>query len=174
MLKSIVSSVIYAGIWAISAELLSQNSASAQNLNIPAASICGTWKSVPHSGDYIHGENENLQKKVEGKVTGTYLYTIHTHGTRTLRATQTVSFVTPLDNNLKLLSGGRTRNITVSQTLNGVIQGNSIYFVDANQPFAEKWLQLPGNKFDVIGLRSGKTHGSINFIVEQTSRATCK
>lgn len=150
------------------------NAVSAQQANIDTPSLCGTWQAIPGSGDFIYGPEDFPVKKTAGKVDGTVKYDIHTLGSRTFRATKTVSIETPLSVDGSRLSGSRTRTINSVTKYHGAVQGDSLYLTEDTQSGIQKWLRLPGNKFDVIALHNGKYPHAGHYTVEQTSRRTCK
>jgi hypothetical protein len=150
------------------------NAVFGQQENIVASSLCGTWQAIPGSGDYVYGAEDFPVKKVGGLSGGTIKYDIHTHGKRTLRANQTATVITPLNVDGTRLSGGKTRTFNVAQKYHGVIQGDSLYFTEDNKSGIQKWLRLPGNKFDVIVLHSGKYPSASQYTVEQSAKRTCK
>jgi hypothetical protein len=174
MFRSLIRSVLISSIGIASSQLFVSSPLVAQQANIDTSSLCGTWQAIPGSGDFVYGPEDFPIKKVKGETHGTINYNIHTHGKRTLRATQTVSIITPLDVDGIRLSGGKTRTINEVQKYHGVVQENSLYLTSDSQTGTQKWLKLPGNKFDVIVLHSGKYPSASQFTVEQTAKRTCK
>ena len=174
MFRNSIFSVLISSIGIASSQLFVSSPVVAEQANIETSSLCGTWQAIPGTGDFVYGAEDFPIKKVKGVTHGTISYDIHTHGKRTLRATQTASIITPLDVDGTRLSGGKTRTINDVQKYHGVVQGNSLYLTYDSQTGTQKWLKLPGNKFDVIVLHSGKYPAASQYTVEQTAKRTCK
>ena len=174
MFKKSILPLVISSLSIASTQFFVPNAVFGQQKNIEASSLCGTWQAIPGSGDYVYGAEDFPVKKVGGVTGGTINYDIHTHGNRTLRANQTASITTPLNVDGTRLSGGRTRSFNVVQKYHGVIQGDSLYFSADNNSGFQKWLSVPGNKFDVIVLHSGKNPSATQYTVEQTAKRTCK
>lgn len=174
MNKTSIFSLVLSSIGIASAQLSVPNAVFAQQSNIVASSLCGTWQAIPGSGDFIYGPEDFPVKKVEGVIHGTINWEIHTLGKRTLRVNQSASLQTPLNVDGTRLSGGKTRTINVVQKYHGAIQGDSLYLTEDNQSETQKWLRLPGNKFDVIVLHSGKNPSASQYTIQQTASRSCK
>jgi len=150
------------------------NAVSAQQTNIDTLSLCGNWQAIPGSGDFIYGPEDFPVKKTAGKVHATVNYDIHTVGSRTFRVTKTVSIETPLKVDGSRHSGSTTETVNALAKYHGAVQGDSLYLTEDTQYGIQKWLRLPGNKFDVIVLNNGRIPSASHYTVEQTSRRTCK
>ena len=174
MFKKAIFPLIVSSLSFASTQFFVPNAVFGQQENIEASSLCGTWQAIPGSGDYVYGAEDFPVKKVGGVSAGTIKYDIHTHGKRTLRASQAATVVTPLNVDGTRLSGGKTRTFNVVQKYHGVIQGDSLYFTEDNKSGIQKWLRLPGNKYDVIVLHSGKYPSASQYIVEKTGKLSCK
>ncbi len=174
MIKRSILSVLISSLGIASTQYFIPSPVFAEQANIDTSSLCGTWQAIPGSGDFVYGAEDFPIKKVKGVTHGTINYDIHTHGKRTLRATQFASIVIPLDVDGTRLSGGKTRTIKEVQKYHGVVQGNSLYLSHDDQTGTQKWLRLSGNKYDVIVLHSGKYPSATQYTVEQTAKRTCK
>ena len=172
-IKSVLPLVI-TSLSIASTQFFIPNAVFGQQKNNEASTIWGTWRAITGSGDYVYGAEDFPVKKVGGVTGGTINYDIHTHGKRTLRANQAASDITPLNSDGTRLVGGKTRGFNVVQKYHGVIQGDSLYFTEDNNIGIQKWLSVPGNKFDVIVLHSGKYPSASQYTVEQTAKRTCK
>lgn len=174
MIRNSILSVLISSLGIASTQFFVPKAVFAQQANIDTSTLCGSWQAIPGSGDFIYGPEDFPIKKVKGVTHGKINYEIYSHGKRTLRATQSASLVTPLDIDGSRLTEGKTRTINDIQKYHGVVQGDIIYLTDDNQNGTQKWLRLPGNKFDVIILHSGKYPSASQYTVEQTARRTCK
>jgi hypothetical protein len=174
MFKKSILPLVISSLSIASTQFFVPNAVFGQQKNIEASTLCGTWQAIPGSGDYVYGAEDFPVKKVGGVTGGTINYDIHTHGKRTLRANQAASVITPLNVDGTRLGGGKTRSFKVVQKYHGVIQGDSLYFTEDNNTGIQKWLSVPGNKFDVIVLHTGKYPSASQYTVEQTAKRTCK
>ena len=174
MLKQSILPLVNSSLSIASTQLFVPNAVFGQQKNMEASTLCGTWQAIPGSGDFIYGPEDSPVKKIAGKIKGTVNYDIHTVSIRTFRATKTVSIETPFNVDGSRLGGSKTRTIDSVVKYHGAVQGDSMYLTDDSESGIEKWLRLPGNKFDVIVLHDGKYDSTAHFIVEQTSKQSCK
>ena len=174
MINNINYSLLFSCCCLFTAPFFVPNATNAEESKIEISSLCGTWQAIPGSGDYVYGPEDFPVKKLGSGVAGTIIYDVHTHGMRTLRANQAVSLVTPLNVDGSRLIGGKTRSIYDVQKFHGAVQGDSIYLANDMTSGFQKWIKLPGNKFDVIVLRSGKYPSASQYTIEKTASRTCK
>ena len=142
--------------------------ASAQQAITPA-SVCGTWQSVPRSGGFIQASSNNSIRKGAGGGSGTVTYTIQESVGREFKASQSIN----MKPGISFFMGG-TYTSNAARKLIGVSQGDTIYFAMENEQGIEKWLRLPDNSFDVIGVESGSHARAYHYRINQTASLPCK
>ena len=166
-ITSLVAFSLAAGL-VIATEALRTEAASAQQ-PIDSASICGTWQSAPKSGGFFHNPSSNGVDRGASQESGAVKYTIHESVGREFKAAQSISMKKAVTFHM----GGRYASES-NRTLMGVSQGDAIFFAVENEPGFEKWLRLPDNSFDVIGLENGSHAMAYHYVVKQTARQSCK
>lgn len=166
-ITSLIAFSLAAGLVVVT-EGLQTEAASAQP-RIDSASICGTWQSVPKSGGFFKSLSSNGAHRGAGQESGVVKYAIHESVGRKFKAVQSIS----MKKDVTFHMGGGHASES-SRTLMGVSQGDAIFFAVENEPGFEKWLRLPDNSFDVIGLENGSHAMAYQFVVKQTARQSCK